>query len=530
MPNIENEIDQIAEDLAKSNQDPKEKLFDTIRHLGSDGIKAKLDSLNKSEKELLQSALEEMSKGGPGSGQKGHMTSRVAQRQAKLTAINAGVAAHAHEVAAVKDKEQRHEANKTEADHAKMRSKQRAKEKMDKAVEMDKNYAAKYVQGKIDDTIIQEDKADDDQDEKLVSKEPEAQTVNHQGTPTPGWEGQVIKGKEMSKDQAKDKIMDMEIKEHKTKDPKKLVEAEKEEHAKKCMKKSIEILQSHGATFLAMFPDEIEKAHVGFKKVSENAAKHGAEDPDAVAAAVGRKKYGKAEFQHMADAGKKHVKKSEDDMVCSKKKEMPFGDLKDEKKSKDEKKEALKKIKKSVEDQLKEKGVVATPELVKSEMKRLLKEEDQDGDAPEMNEKTRTNKENVASLDMGKDNKEAQKKVNDEKQGMKKALWGNENDLLKANTNGRNHHFSMDDYIDQVLAESTKPAEDVKKSNSESKEDLNDIIAKGGDASWDQINCDRLVKANNDKIKGKFVKSFEPNEIAEALGLTEEEAKKILGE
>ena len=66
-------------------------------------------------------------------------------------------------------------------------------------------------------------------------------------------------------------------------------------------------------------------------------------------------------------------------------------------------------------------------------------------------------------------------------------------------------------------------------SEGEAKEDLNDIIAKGGDANWDMVNTDRLLKANGEKIKGKFVKSFEEDEIAAALGLTPEEAKKILG-
>lgn len=367
MPNIEQEIDQAAAELAKSTETAHEQLFETIRKLGPDGIKAKLPTLEKSERELLLSALQEMKK----------------------------------------------------------------------AVEMDKNYQAKFVQGKITDTIIQEDKADDNQDEKLVMDS--AATINHQGTPTPGWEGQVIKGKDMKKEEVKaiaDKEGDKDVKDH-----------EKKMHGKKCMKKG----------------------------------------------------------------------------------DMPFGDLKDEKKSKDEKKNAMKKIKKSVEDQLKEFGVEATPELVKSEMKRLLAEESQDGDAPEMNEKTRANKESVPALELGKDSKAAQAKVNDEKQGMKKAVWGGENDLLKACTNGRNHHFSMNEYLDEVLAEAGKTPEPIAKSV-QAKEDLNDIIAKGGDANWDMVNTERMLKANNEKVKGKFVKSFENKEIQEALGLTDEEAKKILGE
>lgn len=373
MPNIDQEIEQISEDLAKSQESPREKLFATIRQLGPEGIRAKLPTLAKSEQELLLGALQEMKK----------------------------------------------------------------------AVEMDKNYAAKFVQGKITDTKIQEDKADDDQDEKLVLAE--AATVNHQGTPTPGWEGQVIKGKEMDKkkvEQIADKEADKEVKEH-----------EKEMHgkmAKKCMKKG----------------------------------------------------------------------------------DMPFGDLKDEKKSKDEKKLAMKKIKKSVEDQLKEFGVEATPELVKSEMKRLLAEESQDGDAPKMDEKTRANKENMPALNVGADNKAAQSKVNDEKQGMKKSIsWSGDQELIKAGTQGRNFHFNAGEYLEAEEAKKNAPAtEEVKKSEGESKEDLNDIIAKGGDTNWDALNTERMLKANKESIKGTLVKSFEDNEIAEALGLSPEEAKKILGD
>jgi hypothetical protein len=44
---------------------------------------------------------------------------------------------------------------------------------------------------------------------------------------------------------------------------------------------------------------------MGFKAVMAAAKKGGARDPAAVAAAIGRKKYGKEKFQAMAAAGKK---------------------------------------------------------------------------------------------------------------------------------------------------------------------------------------------------------------------------------
>lgn len=49
----------------------------------------------------------------------------------------------------------------------------------------------------------------------------------------------------------------------------------------------------------------LSKSYEGFKAVEASAAKSGASDPAAVAAAAGRKKYGKEAFQHAAAAGKK---------------------------------------------------------------------------------------------------------------------------------------------------------------------------------------------------------------------------------
>lgn len=42
-----------------------------------------------------------------------------------------------------------------------------------------------------------------------------------------------------------------------------------------------------------------------FKKIEEKAKKSGAENPAAVAAAIGMKKYGKTKMEKMAQAGKK---------------------------------------------------------------------------------------------------------------------------------------------------------------------------------------------------------------------------------
>lgn len=44
--------------------------------------------------------------------------------------------------------------------------------------------------------------------------------------------------------------------------------------------------------------------YVGFKKLTKQLAKKGARDPKALAASIGRKKYGKEKFQRAAKGGK----------------------------------------------------------------------------------------------------------------------------------------------------------------------------------------------------------------------------------
>lgn len=44
--------------------------------------------------------------------------------------------------------------------------------------------------------------------------------------------------------------------------------------------------------------------YTGFKKLTKQLSKKGAKDPKALAAAIGRKKYGKAKFQKAAKGGK----------------------------------------------------------------------------------------------------------------------------------------------------------------------------------------------------------------------------------
>lgn len=455
MPNIEQEIEKTAETMEKSSKTSKERLFEAIRALGPEGVRAKLPSLEKSERELLVSALEEMKK----------------------------------------------------------------------AVSMDDAYQAEFVQGKLKQTIIQEDKADDDQDEKMVK--PEAATIAHQGSPTDGWEGQVIKAKSDVKSKMDPGTED--------KDLEKIPEPENAEQANSKKKDSMKKSDEGKETSKKL--KEMESQDGGKKKPKKD-------DKD-MEKGKDMEKCGDGMYKKMgvpegvdADKQERCVKKVKKEgkgknpyAICnaSMKKGGPIDA---------ETLAALNEIRLDVMEQLVQKGIMPEATLVKGEMKRLLAEEDQDGDAPDMsNAKTRASKEDVKALDLADDNKDAQKKVNDEKQGkdsdakvMKKSVgWSEANALLKAHTGGRNHHFSLEEYINTVLKETAKPAESLAKSQSK-KEDLNDIIEKGGDRTWDHIECDRLVKSNGEKINGKLVKSFKDDEIAQALGLTEEEAKKILGD
>ena len=64
--------------------------------------------------------------------------------------------------------------------------------------------------------------------------------------------------------------------------------------------------QSKNTTLLeATMQEVLGEKYMGFKAVAASAKKGGAKDPEAVAASIGRKKYGKEKFQEAASKGKK---------------------------------------------------------------------------------------------------------------------------------------------------------------------------------------------------------------------------------
>lgn len=357
MDEITKQIEAMAEKMEKSSTDPKESLFKAIQSLGAAGLKEKMATLSDDEKVVLKAALEEMT---------------TLKKSGPETVGSA----------------------------------------LEKAVELDKEaQGAKVIQGKMTDTILQEEIASDDADEKLVK--PAAAAMAHQGTPTDGWSGQVIKSiqdNEAALDQVIEKAMD------------------------KC-----------GDDKMVM------------KKLKEKGM-----DEGKVQGALEKYK------------AKKQVKKSEPEVVAT---PAPAAEELEKGKMKDE---AAKKIMAMEE---KEHGTKDPKKLVEAEKK---------------------------------------------EHAMKKSCsWEGPERLLKANTQGRNHTFNLEQFVNETLKQE-QPAEEVKKSEGQ-KEDVNDIIAKGGDTTWGAIAHAKAV--SEAKTSGTLVKSFDDvKDLAASMGLSEEEAKKILGE
>lgn len=276
---------------------------------------------------------------------------------------------------------------------------------LQKALSFDDAYAAKMIQGKVRDTIIQEDIASDDADEKLMK--PAAAKIDHQGTPTEGWSGQVIKAIEEDETQ-----LDLVI---------------------------------------AKAMEKCNDDKMVMKKLKEKGMNEGK-----VQGALEKYK------------AKKEVKKSEPEVVAT-----PVVEDLEKGKMKDE---AAKKIMAMEE---KEHGTKDPKKLVAAEKK---------------------------------------------EHAMKKsAVWEDENRLLKANTQGRNFNFNLEEFVNETLK--NEPKEEVQKSES-TKEDVNDIIKKGEDRNWTQVNGAR--QAASVKTNGTLVKSFTDEALAEAMGMSVEEMNKVL--
>lgn len=588
MDKVTQEIDKMAEKVEKATQDPKEKLFSIIKSLGPDGIKAKLLTLSEEDKVVLKAVMEEMkfqkdkafenfqktldslkpeddatetlSKSFSKSlfpefkemkveDTKDSVFHQICYRIQDLNRLREKSYSVPTEEVPEAKKVFETQYSKVKADIAKLVDKYQS---LKKAVTFDKEaQSAKHIQGKVTDTIIQEEIASDDADEKLMK--PAAANFDHQGTPTDGWQGQVIK--------AFDELSDEDVEKY----------------------------SSPFKHLITELPDEFEKAYVGFEKLKGKLSQEkGVDNPAAVAASIGRKKYGNKKFQAAAAEGKK-MKKSEfieemkksdklltdfvfkalkitsdPQLVLSKCQEMGLekakvmGAMKEY--AKDQK--VFNKVKKANKD-MKKSGSSALPEQENPEAKK------QDGDAPNLQvggqNRSGVKKEEVKDLNVAAASKNAQAQVNnlnpetmakgqspeekeaeakaardrkeeadkqnraaakEEKKAMKKCSWDDEQRLLKARTQGRNFSFNVEHFVNETIKKTDGTKTDIKKSE---KVDLNDLIEKAQDRNWDELDHTRRMEENKKAQNGRIVKSFEDKDVAACFGMTEEEAKKITG-
>lgn len=488
---IEQEIDDMASKVEKSHS-PNEVLFATLAALGSEGIRQRLPLLTSEDKVILKAALEEMSL-----------------------------------------------------------------KKGQKAVEFDKEAdSAKVIQGNIMDTIIQEEIGDDDADEKLMK--PEAGTIRHQGDASPdGFEGQVIKAKpvpveEDPRDKADRKKAGVKKPMPKVDDSEREAEKENKKESKESMEKS------------------------AFDKLKNKLAdKPGISNPAGLAAKIGREKLGEKEYDKRISQGEKKADKKEKKPMKKSSEELLSEILKSDQKAYGMICKMCSKGMYKSKDKIVKKCVELGFEAAKIEdmFKKAMeaqgpKEMDQCGDTKQMTEEPKDMK---PAITMGEDNKQAQSSVNDVKPitdeglmpvpadenkewkpnsnpskpyspDMKKALaWTEENALLKANRDGQNFHFSVNDYLADMQKAEDKRKEEKEKDEKEAKEkkskemkksepaNVNDLIEQGLDVSSSQQGAYSQLQDNDKKQNVKLSKSFNETDIADILGLTEEERKQLLG-
>lgn len=312
-----------------------------------------------------------------------------------------------------------------------------------KATEM-KVDGAKVIEGKLQDLKVKEEKADDEEDEKLVQDK--NKEIKHQGDDSV-LEGQVIKG----------------------------CDAEEKSKMKSCVKDVEKEGKSKDSAF-AICTESVKKADDEVETEDDKKEDSPADKKEDKKEDEKEVKIEKGEAEVEMEDGKKKV-------------EMDLKDFKDEHKK----------------------------------LPKVLESKDKEDDKKEA-------KEQKAEL---KDVEKQAKTVKEEKEDVKKGAMKesasemlsecDNNSLLKALTLGRNHHFSMNDYLD---AEEAKAKEPVKKSEvNEDANDINSILEKGEDISLN----DYLNGYEAHKPQGHKEPSFDISDMATAMGLTAEEAKKILG-
>jgi hypothetical protein len=125
--------------------------------------------------------------------------------------------------------------------------------------------------------------------------------------------------------------------------------------------------------------------------------------------------------------------------------------------------------------------------------------------------------------------KESKLKKSDDAPLKKSVIWDDPNSRLKACTQGRNYHVSVNDIYDKALENMKKSEENPEVPAKSEGYNVNDVIEQKFDKSPEEI--DRVLGIKDHKIEGTLVKSVDENEIIKSFpNLSEDEIKKLLGE
>lgn len=517
MSEIDKEINEIAEKMQKSTADGTELLKATIMELGPEGLKKALSAtkedgspvLSEENVQMLKSFIEEISKA--------------------------------------------------------------------KAVAMDDKYTPKKTETKAEDMKTEAQTGSDDEDEKLMKEK--AKKQKHQGDNSPeGFEGQVIKaegasmaggagsllkGDEGSEDEKQDKKIakeaaKKEVKEHeddmhkagpmgagsrggevigytKTKRPV-YASTKKDQHKDWLRADHKDAAQIHR---------EFESKYVkqeGKQKLADQHASHAAYHDSQ------SKEMKKSEEQDMTheeliksmDEGSMYsmmTKMCDKGMEKSKILDIVMGKGADEKIAKACYEKLMKEYKVEKSDE-------TSDDLEKGKMKeKMIPEGDQV--KTKMVDKEKKEKINEEDGDLKEKVQETADEALAQVPKMEKSVeWAPKN-LLAANTLGRNSHYSVSDEIEKSVTntqekiekgamylneETEEVLEKSEKEGEEKKDDLNDLIEKSMDTTWGAIEQDQR-KADAEKAKnGTLQKSFNDEDLYAACGMSEEDAKKVLGE
>ena len=320
------------------------------------------------------------------------------------------------------------------------------------AVSFDKEYAAEYVKGKVTDTVIQEDKADDDQDEKLVKKE--AAAHKHQGDQTPeGREDHIVKAQSPWEEIAKSEDLSYAA-------IKKMCGRgmTSDQIQKMCMTKGFDESKVSGMIDRAMQEhggDNIEKGGAGSRGGKVIGHTKSGKPIYATGAAEYSKDFDKQDHN---DANNAHAKAAD-------------------------------------------------------EVRASWKSGKGDGDSSGHQEAARHHFR--ASWEAAYGDRPAVVK--------KSFAWASTDQLLKANTQGRNHHFNVGDYF-EGLAKAQANVDLLQKSLATitpAPEELgvNDFIELGMDASRDSVIEKSRIRETLDQQNGALVKSFSDEDLAKSMGL-----------